>query len=293
MNAIKGLGVALVTPFEEDGQIDFEGLKNLVNFQKENGVDYLVVLGTTAEAATLSLAEKKEVIGVIVKENAGQLPLVLGLGGNNTAELIDQLEREDFSDFDAILSVSPYYNRPSQEGIYQHFAKIAKHSPLPIVLYNVPSRTGSNMTSETTVRLANDFDNIVAIKEASGDLNQAMRILRDAPKDFLVLSGDDAMALPIIMAGGHGVISVIGEGIPEVFSKLIHYGLEGKFDLARKAQFNVLKIIDLIFEEGNPAGIKSLLETRGVCSPYTRLPLVKASDQLKEKIRKEYLAISD
>lgn len=286
MQQFIGTGVALVTPFNSDKSIDFDGLERLVNYQIENGINYLVVLGTTGEPATLSDKEKQQVIDHIIKINNGRLPLVLGIGGNNTQNVIDEIKTRDLSHFDGILSVSPYYNRPTQEGIYQHFKAVATATNKPIIIYNVPSRTGSNILPETTVRLANDCENIVAVKEAAGDIVQAMRIIKEAPKDFLVISGDDMIALPMTLAGGKGVISVIGEGLPKEFSNLINLGLQGNVIEAYKLQYKIQESIDLIFAEGNPAGIKALLQHKNICSGEVRLPLIKASSELKDKIKK-------
>jgi 4-hydroxy-tetrahydrodipicolinate synthase len=285
MNKFVGTGVALVTPFKKDISVDTMALTSVVNHCIDGGVDYLVVLGTTAEAATLSDIEKQLVISTVVSANAGRLPLVLGIGGNNTMAIIETIKNQNLEDFDAILSVSPYYNKPSQEGIYQHFRAIAESSPLPILIYNVPGRTASNVLPETVIRLALNSKNIVGIKEASGDLVQVMQIVKDKPKDFLVISGDDATALATVLAGGSGVISVLGQGVPSEFSSLIKAGLGGQVDAAYKLQYDLLGVIHLIFEEGNPAGIKSVLETLGLSTATVRLPLVEATDKLKKRIR--------
>lgn len=279
-----GTGVALITPFREDATVDVKALEHLVNHVIEGGVEYLVVLGTTAETATLNKQEKELIIATIKSANQGRLPLVLGVGGNNTYEVVNQLRESDLSDFEAILSVSPYYNKPTQEGIYQHFKAVAEASPIPVILYNVPGRTGSNMLPDTVLRLAHDFDNIIGIKEAAGDLTQAMRILKDKPEDFLVISGDDMIALPMVLAGGAGVISVIGQGLPKEFSEMIRLGLLGRNKEAFELQYRLLKSIDYIFEEGNPAGIKALLQISNICTDVVRLPLVSATPQLHEKI---------
>ncbi|PIX07993.1 MAG: 4-hydroxy-tetrahydrodipicolinate synthase [Flavobacteriales bacterium CG_4_8_14_3_um_filter_35_10] len=285
MKQLTGTGVALVTPFKNDKSVDVNALKKLVNYQVENGINYLVVLGTTGEPATLTKTEKELVKQTVIEANNKRLPLVLGLGGNNTQAVIDEIQQTDLSTFTAILSVSPYYNKPTQEGIYQHFKAISNASPLPIIVYNVPSRTGSNITAQTTLRLANSCKNIIGIKEAAGDMVQAMRILQQKPKDFMVISGDDMIALPIILAGGCGVISVIGEGIPKEFSKLIQFGLAGKANEAYHLQFKLMSGIDFIFEEGNPAGIKALLKIKGITELDVRLPLIEASISLQEKLR--------
>ena len=285
MQALIGTGVALVTPFKSDFSVDTEALKNIVNFSIENGIEYLVVMGTTAENATLSAEEKELVINTVVEVNNGRLPLVLGVGGNNTLQVVNELKTRDFSAFDAILSVSPYYNKPTQEGIYQHFKAIADASPIPVVLYNVPGRTSSNMLPSTVLRLANDFSNIVGIKEAAGDLVQAMKIIQHKPKDFLVISGDDMIALPMVLAGGAGVISVIGQGFPKEFSEMIRLGLNKKVDAAFEIQYKIADSIDMIFEQGNPAGIKEIFKTLKIAENVVRLPLVPVDEALSERIQ--------
>ncbi len=284
MHAFIGTGVALVTPFKKDFSIDTEALKRIVNYVIDGGVEYIVILGTTAESATLNINEKKLVIDTIVEANNKRLPLVLGLGGNNTLELVEEFKSNDFSNFSAILSVSPYYNKPTQEGIYQHYKAISEVSPLPIILYNVPGRTSSNMLPETVIRLANDFKNIIGIKEAAGDIVQAMRLIQNKPKDFMVISGDDMIALPMVLAGGVGVISVIGQGYPIEFSQMIRYGLQRKVDEAFDLQYNIMDSIDMIFEEGNPAGIKEIFKILGICDNTLRLPLVNVSQNLAERL---------
>lgn len=284
MQQFKGTGVALATPFNEDKSIDFDGLERLVNHQITNGVNYLVVLGTTGEPTTLTKEEKEAVKTKIVEVNEGRLPLVLGIGGNNTAAVVEEIKNTDLTSFNAILSVSPHYNKPTQEGIYQHFKAIAEATDKPIILYNVPGRTSSNVSPEIIIRLANDFSNIIAVKEAKGDLIQATRIIQNAPKDFLVISGDDMIALPITLAGGAGVISVIGQGLCKEFSSMIQFALDGKVKEAYELHYKIMNGIDLIFEEGNPAGIKSMLQKIGICSDEVRLPLLVASEELQTKI---------
>lgn len=279
-----GTGVALVTPFKEDFSVDTEALARIVTYCIDGGVDYLVALGTTGESVTLNKSEKQLVTDTIIKANAGRLPLVLGVGGNNTAAIVEELQQLDLKAFCAILSVSPYYNKPTQEGIYQHFRAIASASPLPIVLYNVPGRTGSNMLPETTLRLANDFANIVAIKEASGDMLQITEIIRNKPLDFHVIAGDDSTALSTVTEGGSGVISVLGQGLPNEVGKMVRLGLDGDFAAAQKLQSDLKEGMGLIFEEGNPAGIKSIFEILGLSNATVRLPLVEATPQLKSKI---------
>ena len=284
MQSLIGTGVALVTPFKNDFTIDVEALRRIVNFSIDGGVEYLVVLGTTAENATLSADEKELVIATVIEVNAGRLPLVLGVGGNNTLEVVKELRTRDLSAFEAILSVSPYYNKPSQEGIYQHFKAVSEASPIPVILYNVPGRTSSNMSPSTVIRLANDFENVVAIKEAAGDLVQAMQLIKDKPKDFLVISGDDMIALPIVLAGGAGVISVIGQGFPKEFSEMIRLGLNRKVDDAYKLQYLLSNCIDMIFEQGNPAGIKEVFKILGITENVLRLPLVCVDESLSNQL---------
>jgi len=284
MQSLIGTGVALVTPFKKDFSVDIDALKAIVNFQIDNGIDYLVVLGTTAENATLSKAEKELVVNTIIDANKGRLPLVLGVGSNNTAEVVEELKSGNFSDFVAILSVSPYYNKPTQEGIYQHFKAIAEASPIPVILYNVPGRTSSNILPETIIRLANDFKNIIAVKEASGDIVQAMKLIQDKPKDFLVISGDDMITLPMILAGGAGVISVIAEGFPKQFTEMVHLGLNKKVDEAYKIHYLLADSIDMIFEQGNPAGIKEVFKSLSLSENTVRLPLVNVNEDLANRL---------
>jgi 4-hydroxy-tetrahydrodipicolinate synthase len=284
MQSLIGTGVALVTPFKEDFSIDTEALTRIVNFSVDGGIEYLVVLGTTAENATLSQEEKELVINTVIESNKGRLPLVLGVGGNNTMKVVEELKTRDLSAFEAILSVSPYYNKPTQEGIYQHFKAVAEASPIPVIIYNVPGRTASNMLPATVLRLANDFKNIIAIKEAAGDLVQAMQIIKDKPKDFLVISGDDMIALPMVLAGGSGVISVIGQGFPKEFSEMIRLGLNHKVVDAYKIHYLLADSIDMIFEQGNPAGIKQLFQALGIADNTVRLPLVKADESLADRL---------
>ena len=286
MQSLIGTGVALVTPFKKDFSVDVESLIRLVNFQIENDINYIVILGTTAENATLDNEEKELVIDTIIKANNGRIPLVLGVGGNDTRQVVNELKNRDLSSFVAVLSVSPYYNKPTQEGIYQHFMAVANASSLPIILYNVPGRTSSNMLPSTVIRLANDHKNIVAIKEAAGDIVQAMKIIEGKPKDFLVISGDDMITLPMILAGGSGVISVIGEGYPRQFSKMVRLGLERKVDEAYKIHYQLAASIDMIFEQGNPAGVKEIHKTLGLSENTVRLPLVNVDENLAYRIVK-------
>ncbi|MEN9489122.1 MAG: hypothetical protein RL494_1387 [Bacteroidota bacterium] len=284
MQAFIGTGVALVTPFKKDFSVDTEALKRIVNHVIDGGVEYLVVLGTTAESATLSQDEKEIVITTIIEANNGRLPLVLGVGGNNTMKVVEELKSRDFSKFQAILSVSPYYNKPTQEGIYQHFKRIAEASPIPVIVYNVPGRTASNMSPETVIRLANDFKNIIGIKEAAGDIVQAMKLIQGKPKDFLVISGDDMITLPMVLAGGSGVISVIGEGYPKEFSQMVRLGLQRKVDEAYELHYKLMDSIDMIFEQGNPGGIKEIFKSLELSENTVRLPLVNVSKNLSERL---------
>lgn len=282
-NSLIGTGIALTTPFLENGEIDFDGLTNLVEHCIEGKVEYLVVLGTTGESVTLSKEEKKQVIAHIVKVNNKRLPLVLGVGGNNTAVIAKEASQVSTEDFTAILSVVPMYNKPSQEGIFQHYSAIAKAASLPVLIYNVPGRTGVNMDAETTLRLAG-VENIIGVKEATGDITQVLRILKDAPKDFLVISGDDMLALPLVTAGGQGVITVVGQGYPAEFSEMIRLGLQNKNKEAYHIHYSLVDITAYAFDEGNPVGIKAILADRGVCNATVRLPLAEATAELKSKI---------
>ena len=284
-----GTGVALVTPFKSDLSVDHDALANIVNFNVNNGVDYLVVSGTTGESVTITKQEKKDIIATIAKANKGRVPMVLGIGGNNTAQVIEEIKTTDLSIFDAILSVSPYYSKPSQEGLYQHFKAVSEACPIDIILYNVPGRTSKNMESETTLRLANDFKNIIGVKEAGNNVAQYLKLLKDKPEDFLIISGDDDLALGIVLAGGAGVISVIGQAFPKEFSNMIRLGLKGENKESYKIHFKLMEVVGYIFEENNPAGIKAVFEALNLCQDTVRLPLVPASDKLKEKI-KTYVA---
>ncbi|MEO1032527.1 MAG: 4-hydroxy-tetrahydrodipicolinate synthase [Bacteroidota bacterium] len=290
MTEFIGTGVALITPFKSDLSIDFDALERLVEYNIENGTEYLVISGTTGESVTVTPEEKKALIEFISKVNNGRLPLVLGIGGNNTATIIEEIKTTDLSDISAILSVSPYYSKPTQEGLYQHFKAIAEVSPLPIILYNVPGRTSKNMEPETTIRLANDFDNIIAVKEAGNNVHQYLELLRTKPKDFLVLSGDDDLALGVALAGGSGVISVIGQALPKEFSEMIRLGIAGNAKASYDLHFKLMPITSLIFSENNPAGIKAVLAALNISETHVRLPLVEATDQLKKDIK---AALSD
>lgn len=284
MEAFVGTGVALITPFKEDLSVDTDALARVVKDQIANGIDYLVVLGTTAESATLTRDEKELIKSEVKKANAGKLPLVLGIGGNNTAAVVEELKSADLDGFDAILSVSPYYNKPTQEGIFRHFKAVSEASPLPVILYNVPGRTSSNVLPETINRIARELDNMIGVKEAAGDIVQATKLISLVPEDFLVISGDDMITLPMTLAGGKGVISVIGQGFPKEFSDMVRAGLEGNVAEAYKLHYKIAPSIELIFAEGNPAGIKSLLAKKGLISNVLRLPLVEASENLKSRI---------
>lgn len=292
MQALIGTGVALVTPFKKDLSVDVAALERIVDYVTEGGVEYLVVLGTTAETATLTSEEKELVIATIVKANKNRLPLVLGVGGNNTQQVVEELQTRNFDGFSAILSVSPYYNKPTQEGIYQHFKAVAQASPLPIILYNVPGRTASNVLPATVIRLANEFKNIVAIKEAAGDIVQAMKLIQHKPKDFLVISGDDMITLPMVLAGGAGVISVIGEGFPKDFSEMVRLGLQNKVKEAYELHYKIADSIDMIFEQGNPAGIKEIFHHLQLSENTVRLPLVNVDDHLSNKLKEQTTKLS-
>lgn len=284
MKKLEGTGVAIVTPFKNDLSVDHEALANIVNYNIDNGTDYIVISGTTGESVTITKAEKQAIIETIVKTNNNRVPLVLGIGGNNTAQVIDEIKATDLSAMTAILSVSPYYSKPTQEGIYQHFKAISEASPVDIILYNVPGRTASNMLPATTIRLANDFENIIAVKEAGNNVAQYLQLLKDKPEDFMIISGDDDLALGVVLAGGSGVISVIGQAFPKEFSQMIRLGLQGKAKEAYALHFKLMDVIGLIFSENNPAGIKAVLEQLNLCSDKVRLPLVEATETLKEKI---------
>ncbi|WP_099294423.1 4-hydroxy-tetrahydrodipicolinate synthase [Butyricimonas sp. Marseille-P3923] len=288
MKKFSGVGVALVTPFDEMGNIDESSLRNLVNYVMDGGVDYLVALGTTSEAATMTVEERAYVVNVITEENAGRLPIVLGVGGNNTAHVVEELATLPYlRQGDAILSVTPYYNKPSQQGLYNHFKAIAEHSPLPVILYNVPGRTSVNMTAATTLRLALDFENIIAIKEAAGNFEQATSIIAGMPENFIFLSGDDGIALPLISIGGSGVISVIANVLPYDFSTMVHLALEGEFGEAKDIHLHLGEMFKALFEEGNPAGVKAALHAKGViASQKLRSPLCEVSDALYQKLKR-------
>lgn len=284
-NKLTGMGVALITPFKEDESVDYTALGRLVDYQIKNGIDYLVVLGTTAETATLTEEEKKQVTAFIINRVKGRVPIVLGVGGNCTRAVVEELQAKDFKGVDAILSVTPYYNKPSQEGIYQHYKAIAEATELPIVLYNVPGRTGVNMTSDTTLRLARDFANIVAVKEASGNISQMDEIIKNKPKDFMVISGDDGITFPLITLGAVGVISVIGNAFPKEFSRMVRLALKGDYKNALEIHHSFTELFNLLFVDGNPAGVKCMLNAMGFIENKLRLPLVPTRITTYEKIR--------
>ena len=275
-NIFKGLGVALVTPFKADGSVDFDALRRLLDYQLSNGVDFLCVLGTTAETPCLSAEEKVKVKNIVVEKVQGRVPILLGCGGNNTAAVVESLKNDDFTGVDGILSVCPYYNKPSQEGLYQHFKAIANATELPVVLYNVPGRVGVNMTAETTLRLANDCPNIVAIKEASGNFAQIDDIIKNKPSHFDVISGDDGITFPLITLGAVGVISVIGNALPKEFSRMVRLALNGDYKNALEIHHKFTELFGLLFVDGNPAGVKAMLNIMGLIENQLRLPLVPA-----------------
>ncbi|MBR6757412.1 MAG: 4-hydroxy-tetrahydrodipicolinate synthase [Bacteroidaceae bacterium] len=282
---LRGMGVALITPFKEDESIDFDALARLLDYQIQNGTDYLVVLGTTGETPTLNECEKEQIKQFVVERTQGRIPLVYGMGGNNTRSIVEHLQNDDFHGYDAILSVVPYYNKPSQEGIYHHYAAIAQASPLPVILYNVPGRTGVNMTAETTLRLARNFDNIIAIKEASGNITQMDDIIKNKPQDFMVISGDDGVTFPLITLGAVGVISVIGNAFPKEFSRMVRLALNGNYDQALLIHHQFTELFNLLFVDGNPAGVKCLLNLMGFIENKLRLPLVPTRITTYEKIQ--------
>ncbi len=282
---LRGMGVALITPFKEDESVDYDALSRLVDYQLKNGTDYLVVLGTTAETPTLTEEEKKEIINLIVTKVNGRIPIVLGLGGNCTRNIVEKLKTDNFDGIDAILSVVPYYNKPSQEGIYQHYKAIAEATKLPIILYNVPGRTGVNMSAATTLRIAREFKNVVAVKEASGNITQMDDIIKNKPKNFNVISGDDGITFPLITLGAIGVISVIGNAFPREFSRMVRLALAGDYDNARTIHHGFTELFELLFVDGNPAGAKSMLNAMGFIENKLRLPLVSTRITTFEKIR--------
>lgn len=282
---LTGTGVAIITPFRDDGSVDFQSLENLVQYHLDGGINYFVVLGTTGESVTLTPDEKSAIVSCVKDAAKGKAPVVVGIGGNNTQQIVNQILNNDFDGVKAILSVVPYYNKPSQEGLYQHYKTIASSSPAPIILYNVPGRTGVNMSAATTLKLAHEFDNIIAIKEASGDLVQVMHIVKDKPAGFKVISGDDALTFPMIALGGSGVISVIANAYPKAFSETVHLALNNQLEQARKQHYRLLEMIELLFAEGSPSGIKALLEILGKAKNNVRLPLAKVSDKTYTQLK--------
>lgn len=280
----KGTGVAIVTPFKSDLKIDYTALETHIEHLLTNGVNYLVVLGTTGESVTQTDYEKDELIRFVKEKVDGRVPLVLGVGGNNTQAVLNKIAKTDFNQIDAILSVAPYYNKPTQEGLYQHFKAISEASPVPVILYNVPGRTGSNINAGTTLRLAHEFNNIIAIKEASGNFSQAMYILKDKPKDFMVISGEDALTLPLLSVGFSGVISVVANAMPKEFSDMVQLALNNNYQEAEKIHYKLLEFIDTLFVEGNPAGIKAALNILGIIENNLRLPLVPVSNNTYKKL---------
>lgn len=282
---LRGMGVALITPFKEDESVDYDALMRLVDYQLQNGTDFLCVLGTTAETPTLTEDEKNKIKKLVVERVNGKMPILLGLGGNNTKSIVDSLKTEDFTGIDAILSVVPYYNKPSQEGLYQHYKAIANATELPIVLYNVPGRTGVNMTAETTLRIARDFKNVVAIKEASGNITQMDDIIKNKPANFNVISGDDGITFPLITLGAVGVISVIGNAFPREFSRMTRLALSGDYANALTIHHSFTELFELLFVDGNPAGVKAMLNAMGLIENKLRLPLVPTRITTFEKMR--------
>ena len=293
MDKFKGTGVALVTPFNENGKVDYNGLQKLIEFQINNGTNYLVVQGTTGESVTLNEDEKIAVLEFIIEINAGKLPILLGVGGNNTSDVCEKIKFFSEHNIDGFLSVSPYYNKPSQQGVYEHFKSISNATNLPIIIYNVPGRTSSNITAETTVKLAKDFKNIVGVKEASGNLEQIMTIILKKPDNFLVISGDDALTLGHILVGGDGVISVIANAFPKRFSTMVDAALNKNLDLAKEKHYELFEIIHYLFVDGNPAGIKYLLKLINICSDFVRLPLVGVTEETSKKLYSLTASIDD
>ncbi len=281
---LRGTGVAIVTPFTKKGEVDSKGLSNVVKHLHNGGVEYIVVLGTTGESVTLSKDEKRLVIETVIKANGNKLPLVLGIGGNNTQEVVDTIKHSDLKHFEAILSVAPYYNKPNQEGYFQHYKAVSSATKKDIILYNVPGRTGSNVTWETQVRIAKSFKNIVATKEASGNMEQIMKVIKNKPKGFMVISGDDNLTLPVIAAGGDGVISVVANAFPKEYSEMVRLSLKHKFDKAQELHYSLIDITDQLFADGNPGGIKYALSILKKCEAYVRLPLCEPNEKVKQQL---------
>ncbi len=284
---LTGTGTALITPFNADFSIDYKSLGKIVENQIRGGVDYLVVMGTTGESVTLDKEEKSQLLKFIIEKSKKRVPVVVGIGGNNTTEVIASLRNNNLKQVAAVLSVAPYYNKPNQEGLYRHFVEVAKASPKPVILYNVPGRTGSNMTAETTLRIARACSNVIGVKEASGNMDQIMAIIKNKPKGFKVISGDDSITLPLIACGAVGVISVLSNAFPAKFSSMVRSAMDGKWDQARKLHYELFNIIPLLFAEGSPSGIKALMEMQGLCQSHVRLPLAGISIALKERLAEE------
>lgn len=290
MEKLAGTGVALATPFTSSLEVDYEGLKKLLDYTADGGVDYYVVQGTTGESATTTENEKARILRFVKENNKKGLPVIYGLGGNNTSQLLEYLQEADLNGVDAILSVSPAYNKPSQEGIYRHYITLADHSPVPLIMYNVPGRTSSNITAETILRLS-QHPRIIGIKEASGDLGQCMEIAKGKPESFLLISGDDLLTLPMMSIGAVGVISVLANGFPAIFQKIVHEALKENYAEARKAAFALLKINPLMYKEGSPGGIKEVLKVKAICGNYVRLPLAEVSQDLQKEIKEICMGI--
>jgi 4-hydroxy-tetrahydrodipicolinate synthase len=287
----RGTGVAIVTPFTKEGSIDWEALKKLIDFLSNGKVEYLVVMGTTGENVTITKEEKQEIFSYVARHNLAGLPLVAGIGGNNTAEVLDGLRHTDLSGYKAILSVSPYYNKPNQQGIFHHYKLISEHSPLPVIMYNVPGRTGMNVSAETTIRIANECPNVIATKEASGNFDQIMQIIKHKPAGFEVISGDDAITLPMIALGSIGVISVVANAYPAQFSEMVRLALAENYPAARDLHYKFIDIITTLFEEGSPSGVKAYMSEMGICGNYFRLPVYPVSDKLMAKIRHQMVGM--
>ncbi len=286
-NQFKGTGVAIITPFTKNGKIDFNSLEKIIHHIIKGGVDYIVVLGTTGENVTLSKDEKKEITKFVIQTTKKRTPIVLGIGGNNTMEVANTIENADLKGIDAILSVSPYYNKPNQKGLFEHYKTIASVCPLPMIIYNVPGRTGMNICAETTLKIAHEIKNVIAVKEASGSLGQCMKVIKNKPKDFLVISGDDALTLPLIASGADGVISVVANAFPKEFSSMVNFALKGNFTKALPLHYKLLDIIDLLFADGSPAGVKAALEILGLAQNNVRLPLVPVNKAVYDQLKKE------
>jgi 4-hydroxy-tetrahydrodipicolinate synthase len=286
MNQLKGTGVAMVTPFKKDGAVDVPALKKLTDHLLDGGVDYLVVMGTTGETSVMDKEDRKLVLETVMATNGGRKPVVVGIGGNNTLDLCAQLDRMDTAGISGILSVTPYYSKPTQNGMFEHYRALSEHSKLPIILYNVPGRTGVNLLPDTVMRIAFDCRNVIGIKEASGNMEQIMTIIKERPKDFLVISGDDAITMPLIAAGADGVISVVGNAFPSEWSKMVQHAMKGEITEARAIHYRLLELVQLLFVEGNPAGIKEVLSHLDVCENYLRLPLVPVSQLISERMRR-------